>query len=92
MAKIFIPTPLRKFTQNLSSFDTTGATVQDAIRELVFNFNDLGKQILDEQKNLKSFIRVYVGENDINDLESIYSKVEKGDIINIVPAIAGGTN
>jgi molybdopterin converting factor small subunit len=90
MAKIIIPTPLRKFTENAATFETNGGTVREAILELTQNFNGLSKHILDENQNLRSFIRVYLGEDDINALQKEDTAVPKDSIISIVPAIAGG--
>lgn len=92
MAKIIIPTPLRKFTDNLSSFETTGTTVQEAIQQLTQTHTGLERHLLDDSKNLRSFIKVYVGEDDINSLEKGATAVSPNTVISIVPAIAGGSN
>lgn len=90
MAKIIIPTPLRKFTENTGIFETTGTTVHEAIQELTQAHGGLERHLLDDNKNLRSFIRVYVGEDDINSLEKGATAVAKDTVISIVPAIAGG--
>lgn len=92
MAKIIIPTPLRKFTDNTSIFESTGTTVQTAINELTETHASLERHLLDDSKNLRSYIRVYVGEDDINALQKGATVVSKDTIISIVPAIAGGIN
>lgn len=90
MAKIIIPTPLRKFTDNQSSFSTSAATVQEAVVALATKFPGLSKHILDEQNNIRGFIRIFVGEDDINELNKSETLVSTDAIISIVPAIAGG--
>lgn len=92
MAKIIIPTPLRKFTQNKSTFDSKGTTVKEAVAELISAHSDIGKHILDDDKNIRSFIRIYVGEDDINSLQKEETAVADDTVISIVPAIAGGAN
>ena len=92
MAKIIIPTPLRKFTDNNSSFETTGSTVQEAIEQLTQAHANLERHLLDDNRNLRSFIRVYLGEDDINSLQKGATSVSKDAVISIVPAIAGGSN
>jgi molybdopterin converting factor small subunit len=92
MAKIIIPTPLRKFTDNLSSFETTGTTVQEAIEQLTQTHTGLERHLLDDNRNIRSFIRVYLGEEDINSLEKGATTVAPNAVISIVPAIAGGIN
>ncbi len=91
MAKIIIPTPLRKFTNNESTFETKGATINEAVAELVETHANLEKHLLDDDKNIRSFIRIYLGEEDVNLLEEKGdTKVVDSDVISIVPAIAGG--
>ncbi len=92
MAKIIIPTPLRKFTENQSIFETKGSTIQEAILELTTTFSDLKQHLLDTNDNIRSFIRIYLGEDDINSLDSVNTAVSENSIISIVPAIAGGVD
>ncbi|MBI5913747.1 MAG: MoaD/ThiS family protein [Bacteroidetes bacterium] len=92
MAKIIIPTPLRKFTDNSGVFETTGTTVQEAIQQLTQTHTNLERHLLDDHKNLRSFIRVYLGEDDINSLQKGATSVAKDAVISIVPAIAGGSH
>ncbi len=92
MAKIIIPTPLRKFTGGKSSFESNGTTVQAVVDNLVAENATLGQQILDNSGNIRSFIRVYVGDEDINELEGSETAVNDSSVISIVPAIAGGVN
>ncbi|MEM6265170.1 MAG: molybdopterin-synthase adenylyltransferase MoeB [Bacteroidota bacterium] len=91
MSKIIIPTPLRKFTNNEAAFETAGATVAASIEELVAKYPDLRQHLLDKEGNLRSFIRIYVGEEDINRLEGAETAVPAGTDISIIPAIAGGS-
>ena len=91
MAKIIIPTPLRKFTDNTSVFETTGNTVQEAIEQLAQAHNGLERHLFDDNRNIRSFIRVYHGEDDINSLQKGATAVAKDTVISIVPAIAGGS-
>lgn len=90
MAKVIIPTPLRKYTENTSSFEANGGTVQSAIEELTQQYPELKKQLFDEEGNIRSFIKVFVGDEDIRDLKNESTEVETGTEISIVPAIAGG--
>ena len=90
MAKIIIPSPLRKFTDNLSTVDTSANTVEAAINELTTKHSSLKKHILDGEGKIRSFIRIYVGEDDINTLDQGQTSVAQDTVISIVPAIAGG--
>ncbi len=90
MAQIIIPTPLRKFTNNESTFTTKGATVKEAIADLTTTHNGLAKHILDDQNNIRTFIRIYVGDDDINTLEKDATAISDSTVVSIIPAIAGG--
>ncbi len=90
MAKIIIPTPLRKFTDNQSTFETSGNTVKEAIQELTAQYSNLSQHLLDVNQNIRSFIRIYIGDEDINSLQQEATAVEADTVISIVPAIAGG--
>ena len=90
MAKIIIPTPLRKFTDNQSTFETSGKTVKEAIEELTTTHRSLSQHLLDVNNNIRSFIRIYIGDEDINSLQKEATVVEANTVISIVPAIAGG--
>jgi len=90
MAKIIIPTPLRKFTGYEATFETSGTTVKEAIQELTQKHSGVSKHLLDDNSNIRSFIRVFLGEDDINVLQKENTIVSSDAIISIVPAIAGG--
>ena len=90
MSKIIIPTPLRKFTENESTALTKGNTVGESLRQLADLYPDIRKHLHDDSGKLRSFIRVYVGEEDIKALQGEDTPVEEGTVISIIPAIAGG--
>ncbi|NQX90883.1 MAG: MoaD/ThiS family protein [Flavobacteriales bacterium] len=90
MAKIIIPTPLRKFTNSEAKFSTDASTVKEAIDQLVAQHNGLKTHLLDEQGELRSFVRVYLEDEDINALEKGNTSVQTNSTLSIIPAIAGG--
>lgn len=92
MATLIIPTPLRKFTANQSSFESNGGTVKDVVHELVSTHEGLKTHLLDDGGNLRSFIRIYVGDEDIQTLDQENTAVQPGATISIIPAIAGGSH
>lgn len=91
MAQLIIPTPLRKFTNDQATFDSHGNTVEEIINDLVASFGGLKKHILDETGRIRSFIRIYVGDDDIQSLEREQTVVQSNQIVSIIPAIAGGS-
>lgn len=91
MATIIIPTPLRKFTGGQSKIEVTGATVKESIDDLVLNFPDLKKNLLDEKGEIRGFVNIYVGEDDIRSLQQGNTPVQADTKLSIIPAIAGGS-
>lgn len=90
MATVIIPTPLRKFTNNTARLAVSAGTIQDTVKELTVNFPDLKKHLLDEAGNIRSFVNVFVGNDDIRDLQQEKTVVKEDTVISIIPAIAGG--
>ena len=90
MAKIMIPTPLRKFTGNLSTLESHSNTVQGAILQVIETHPPLHRHLLDSDNRIRSFVRIFVGDTDYQELEGPSTVVDEHSIISIVPAIAGG--
>jgi molybdopterin converting factor small subunit len=90
MARILIPTPLRQFADKQNSVEVAGATVGEALAALTTKFPDLKKQIFNEEGKLRSFVNVYVNDEDIRYLKKDSTPVADADTLSIVPSIAGG--
>ncbi|MBX7181314.1 MAG: MoaD/ThiS family protein [Bacteroidia bacterium] len=90
MATIVIPTPLRKFTNQQSKIEVSGSTLQEAISDLTLQFPDLKKNLLDENNKLRSFVNVFVQDEDIRNLQGELTPITENNTISIIPAIAGG--
>lgn len=91
MANIIIPTPLRKFTDGQATFNSEAATVKQVLVDLGNKHEGLKAHLLSEDGSIKPFIKVFVGENDINTLEQENTEVSANSEISIIPAIAGGS-
>ena len=91
MATVIIPTTLRKFTNNTARLKVSAGTIQDSVNELTLNFPDLKKHLLDENGNIRSYVNIFVGNDDIRDLQKGGTQVKEDTVISIVPAIAGGS-
>jgi molybdopterin synthase sulfur carrier subunit len=89
-AKIRIPTPLRKLTNNEELIEVNAATVGDAITELQTRFPGIKDRLLDETGAVRRFVNVYVNEEDIRFLQNQQTPLKAGDEVSIIPAIAGG--
>ncbi len=92
MATIIIPTPLRKFTHNASKLQVEAATVGEALERLATEYPDLRKHLLDEQGQIRSFLNLFVGEDDVRDLQWADTPLPADATLSIVPAIAGGVS
>ncbi|MEI8305893.1 MAG: MoaD/ThiS family protein [Chloroflexales bacterium] len=90
MATITIPTALRQYAAGYSSVSLEAETVGSLLRGLVEQHPTLGKHLYSEQGKLRSFVNVYVGDEDIRYLEGEATPVTNGDTVSIIPAIAGG--
>src|ERR1700761_5233848 len=90
MAMIIIPTPLRKFTNNTARLQVSPGTIHSTVQELTQNFPDLKKHLLDDSGNIRSYVNIFVGNDDIRDLQQAETAVKEDTVISIVPAIAGG--
>ena len=89
-AKVRIPTPLRKLTNNDELVEVNGATIGDAINELQTRYPGIKERLLDETGAVRRFVNVYVNEEDIRFLQNQQTTLKDGDEISIIPAIAGG--
>ena len=90
MAKILIPTPLRQYADKKDTVDLSGATVGEVLGALTTQFGDLRKHLFNDEGKLRSFVNVYLNDEDIRYLDKEKTAVKDGDTLSIVPSIAGG--
>ncbi len=91
MAKILIPTPLRQYTAKQDSVQLPGATVGEVLQSLTSQFGDLRRHLYTDEGKLRSFVNVYVNDDDIRYLNKEATPLKEGDTVSIVPSIAGGS-
>ena len=90
MAKIIIPTPLRKFTNNQKDVQVKGQTVIEAINDLINEYPEIGNNILNDDGSIRNFVRVFIGDEDIQALKNEDTAIREDAVISFIPAIAGG--
>jgi len=90
MAKVLIPTPLRQYAGKQDSVELSGATVGEVLTALTARYQDLRAQLYNDAGKLRSFVNVYLNDEDIRYLEKDATPVKDGDTVSIVPSIAGG--
>ena len=87
---VSIPTPLRSFTAGQDSIELAGATVGQVLDGLMAAHAGLKQHLLQDDGRLRNFVNLYLNETDIRHLESTATPVRPGDVLTIVPSIAGG--
>jgi molybdopterin converting factor small subunit len=90
MARILIPTPLRQFAEKNDNVELPGATIGEVLAALTTRFPDLKKNLFNEEGKLRSFVNVYLNDEDIRYLSKDATPVADADTLSIVPSIAGG--
>ena len=91
MPKVLIPTPLRQFTGKKDAVEVAGATVGEALGALTAQYPDLRKQIFTDEGKVRSFVNVYLNDEDIRYLSKDATAARENDTISLVPSIAGGS-
>ncbi len=89
MITVRIPTPLRTLTGGNEQVDVDGATVREVVEALEKNCPGIKDRLLDD-KGVRRFVNLYVGDEDVRFLDGLDTKLTSGTEISIVPAIAGG--
>jgi molybdopterin converting factor small subunit len=89
--RILIPTPLRPYTDKREAVEAEGATVGDLLADLTKKHTGLKNHLFNDQGKLRSFVNVYLNDEDIRYLQKEQTPVGDGDTISIIPSVAGGT-
>ncbi|MBI4163830.1 MAG: molybdopterin-synthase adenylyltransferase MoeB [Candidatus Aenigmarchaeota archaeon] len=88
--KVLIPIALQRFTDKKSSVEVEGKNINEVMLDLAFRFPELRKHIYSEDGNIRSFVNIYLNQEDVRFLQKLETPVKKSDVITIVPSIAGG--
>jgi molybdopterin synthase sulfur carrier subunit len=88
--EVRLPTLLRQHTGGDASVSVEGATVGEVFSELVERYPGLTGQLVDEHGGLHKFVNVYRNDDDIRYLDQLDTKLSDGDVVSILPAVAGG--
>ena len=92
MPVIHIPSALRAYTDGHSSVEVLGTTVGEVLSHLMSTYEGLAKHLVDGEGKLRSFINIYLGEEDVRFLDGPETIVSEDAELLIVPSIAGGTD
>ncbi|MBL8600553.1 MAG: MoaD/ThiS family protein [Myxococcales bacterium] len=84
-----IPTQLRTLTQNQEEVTASGDTVRALVDDLGGRFPGLRERIVDD-KGIRRFINVFLNDEDVRFLDKLDTAVKAGDVVSLIPAVAGG--
>lgn len=87
---IRIPAPLRPLTDGVADVVVEGSDVASALGALGERYAGLLERILDEEGAVRPFVNVFVGSTNLRELDGLRTELREGDVLSILPAIAGG--
>lgn len=88
---IYLPAPLRRYTGGAREVPARGATVREVFINLGATSPELAVQLWDDEaETLKKYLNVFVNDKNIRSLQGPDTPVKEGDVISVIPAIAGG--
>jgi molybdopterin synthase sulfur carrier subunit len=90
MAKIRIPMPLRKLTNDLDIVMSEAGSLAEAIDGLEVTYPGMKERLCDESGEIRRFVNIYINGEDVRFLDNVNSKLAANDEVSIVPAVAGG--
>jgi molybdopterin converting factor small subunit len=88
--EIKVPTVLRAQADGQASVSVDGSTVGEVFNALIAKYPGLRGNLLDDAGGLHKFVNVYKDDDDIRYLDGLDTKVGDGDVLSILPAVAGG--
>ena len=86
-----IPTQLRNLSGNASEVQLDGATVLEVLQNLNVAHPGFGERLFDDAGGLRRFVNVFLAEEDIRFMDGVDTAVTAGQVLSIVPAVAGGS-
>ena len=90
MITIRVPTPLRRITNGQGEVQVEANNIREAIEKLEELYPGFKERLLDEQGEVRKFVNLYLNDEDIRFLQGLDTQLKDGDVLSIVPAIAGG--
>lgn len=85
-----IPAVLRSQVGGVTSVQAAPGTLRDVVSELAVQYPPLATQLLGDEGQLHRFVNVYVNDEDVRYLDGLDTKLGDGDVLSILPAVAGG--
>lgn len=89
-ATVRIPTPLRGYAGGAAELALEGADVRSALDTLRERHAGLVERLLDPTGALRPFVNLYLGPTDVRELDGLATRLRAGDVLTVLPAVAGG--
>ncbi len=90
MPIIRIPTPLRSYVDGKSEVTVQGKTVAGAVEGLMTQYPSLRPHLTNGDGQLRPFVNLFLGENNVRDLEGLDTPLGESDKLLLIPSVAGG--
>lgn len=90
MPVLSIPTPLMPYTEGKNEVIVSGTTAGEAVTDLTLRFPTIRPHLFNEEGGLRSFVNLFKGEENVNDLLGLNTLLNEQDRLMIIPSIAGG--
>jgi sulfur-carrier protein len=90
MVEVKLPAILRRHTSGEAKVTGDGATLADVLDDLDRRYPGIRAQVVTGDGELHRFVNVYLNGEDVRYLGSMEARVDEGDTIAILPAVAGG--
>ncbi len=90
MASLRIPTPLRTYTNGQSEISVQGQNIAEVLQDLLAQFPGLRAHLVTNEGELRSFVNLFLNDNNIRDLQGLQTTVKSTDRLMLIPSIAGG--
>ena len=87
---IRIPTTFRELTKGNSSISSDGNTLGELLEQIRTEYPDFVNRVLDDEGNLQRFVNIFLDDEDVRFLGGLDTELEQGQVVSIVPAVAGG--
>jgi adenylyltransferase/sulfurtransferase len=95
MPSLRIPTPLRTYAEGQAEVDVQGTTVSEALDDLVLRYPALQQHLFNGHlfngdDHLRPFVNLFLGEDNVRDLDGLETRLNEDDRLLLIPSIAGG--
>jgi molybdopterin converting factor small subunit len=90
MVILKVPTPLRSYTQGENEIPVQGSNVAEAMQDLIEQHPSLRPHLFNSNGELRPFVNLFLNDENIRDLQGVKTPLHEGDLLKLIPSIAGG--